>query len=133
MYVSMSPMPVDRKAVERSPHGIVIASRGPPGNGIARVFHPTGTRTSSPPTRARPPPGIPSTIVFIVPAEVRNPLNASRSRSPPGRAWARDAARQSDGTTSKPTPGTTATRARFASPARAKSASNTSTSPVMSR
>jgi len=129
----MSGMPVDRKAVERSPQGIVIASRGPPGNGISRVFHPTGTGTSSPPTRARPPLGIPSSIVFIVPAELLKPLNASRSLAAPGSAWASEAARQSDGTTSNPTPGRTTRPARTASSPRANSDSKTSISPVMSR
>src|ERR1019366_9515088 len=126
-------MPVERKAVERSPHGIVIASRGLSGNGISIVFWAAGTRTSLPSTRASPPFGMLSTIVFIVPALVLKPRNASASDVAPGSASDRALARQSEGTTSKPVPGRTAIPDFFAFASRAKTDSKTSTSPVMSR
>ena len=88
------------------------------GNGIVLVFHATGTGTSLPSTRAAPPLGSPSSIVRAVPAEIPKPRNASRSRTAPGSASANDAARQSEGTTSKPTPGRRATPAFTASACR---------------
>ena len=98
-------IPVERKAVERSPHGIVIASRGLSENGISIVFCAAGTRTSLPSTRASPPFGMLSTIVFIVPALDLKPRNARVSDVAPGSASDRAFARQSEGTTSKPVPG----------------------------
>src|SRR5450759_3991125 len=115
-------MPVERKAVERSPHGIVIASRGLSGNGISIVFWAAGTRTSLPSTRASPPFGMLSTIVFIVPALILKPRNARASDVAPGSASDKAFARQSEGTTSKPVPGRTAIPAFFASASRAKTA-----------
>src|SRR5512144_3024847 len=98
----MFSMPVDRKAVERSPHGIVIARRGWSGNGTVLVFQAGGTRTILPPTRAAPPFGRLSIIVFIVPALDLKPRKASCSWWAVGSFAASEAARQSDGTTSKP-------------------------------
>src|ERR1019366_3817583 len=72
-------------------------------------------------------------IVFIIPARDLKPRNASVSDVAPGNASDRAFARQSEGTTSNPVPGRTGIPDFFASASRAKAASKTSTSPVMSK
>ncbi|MHB8594734.1 MAG: hypothetical protein ACYDB3_10480 [Acidimicrobiales bacterium] len=57
---------------------------------------------------------------------------ASSRRTAPGSARASMAARQSEGTTSNPPPGSSVTPAALASSWRAMTASKTSISPVMS-
>ena len=133
-YVWMFGMRVDQNAVETSPHGIVVARRARSRNGIVCCFQPAGTRVMRPSFLIAPPCGAPSTIVLSVPRLTPPPpVNASSSSCPPVSASCNRAARQSVGTTSKPTPGITMTPAAFAAACLARHASNTTISPVMSR
>ncbi len=73
-------------------------------------------------------------MVLLVPGlKPPPPSNASCKTRAPGSRWASMAARQSLGTTSKPTAGTRATPACAARSPRAAAHSMTSISPVMSR
>ena len=82
-----------------------------------------------------PPSASPSITVRAVPRDIELDVrNASVSRVAVGKRRLRWAARQSDGTTSKPTPGSSVTPAAFASASKlARSTSKTPSSPVMSR
>jgi hypothetical protein len=98
------------------------------------VRHADGTGVSLPSLRIRPPLSLFSIIVVRVPREKPpEDANASNIRVPLGSLRFRCAARQSEGTTSKPAPGSSITPAARASESIACSDSNTVTSPVMSR
>src|SRR5687768_18101493 len=101
----MLPTPVLYHAVETSPHGIVVASTGPEPKSIVRVRHAAGTVSITPLRRTAPPFPLFSSIVRAVPRDTPPAASkASARRLAVGSRLTRCAARQSDGTTSKPTP-----------------------------
>ena len=106
MYTSMFGMPVVWYAVATSPHGIVMAGRGPRPKSMTRVFQAGGTGTSGRPC-ARPRRGAGSRPSWWRCRATGGPSPGTRGRdaSRDGSRRCRCAARQSEGTTSKPTPG----------------------------
>ncbi len=130
-------IPVECQAVETSPQGIVIAWRFPrcSPKSISRASQAIGTGTILPSRRMAPACGRLSIIVFCVPRLIAalSEAKARTSSVASGSATARWAARQSLGTTSKPTPGRSATPASRACSPRARTFSKTAISPVMSR
>ena len=130
----MSGIRVERHAVATSPHGIDTAVRGRSWKRTSCTMYAIGTRRSLPPRRTAPPSPRPLTIVFAVPRlSPAPPPKASSSVVAPGSAALSDAARQSLGTTSKPTPGMIVTPAACPSASLRAQPSKTAISPVMSR
>jgi uncharacterized protein len=128
-------MPVLRWAVAISPrHGLLNAVTGPRPKSIRRDSTPAATRTNAPSRRGDAPRGRSAITVSAVPRETPPTVSkASVSVVAPGSRRCRWAARQSDGTTPKPTPGRSMIPAALASPSRAAHASNSGTSPARSR